>query len=465
MSEKKEVSRRGYLKYAGAGIVVVAGAAVGGYYATRGPATPETPTLPDLPPSEDPILFGQWAWGPEIVRGYLDTFEDMYNENVAQEVFSGGDYGALLDIKFVTGAPLDVCYAFADNAHKWHYAGWIEDLNQVIENVDEIKKEMYPKVLEGLTAVDGALNGLPYFCDTATAPMANMAILREAGLDNQLPRSFDELHEQCELLKKEGYADPPYVPFWTTESFGFWDWFGHSHSLGDDMFDPKTLEPTFDVNTACRDVLEDWKMLWDKELVPHGLLTATEGDVIGWFATGNYAFARHNLYDIKRFNDPSFSNFAGDCAAIPVDKHPWGVMNNCSYVLSKHYERSPGHTKRVVDFMKFMGWRDKNGDLYIAKKWALLANLGSGYSAVLEEPEVLDAMQGWVHSPADIEAMKSVRENMWMPILFKAPWSPQFITQQNLRIGPVLLGELSINQAIEELRDLAEQFWKQYPVE
>jgi len=34
MTEKKDVTRRGYLKYAGAGIVVVAGAAAGAYYAT-----------------------------------------------------------------------------------------------------------------------------------------------------------------------------------------------------------------------------------------------------------------------------------------------------------------------------------------------------------------------------------------------------------------------------------------------
>jgi len=43
---EKTVSRRGYVKYAGAGIVIVAGAAAGAYYATRPPPTPaETTTM------------------------------------------------------------------------------------------------------------------------------------------------------------------------------------------------------------------------------------------------------------------------------------------------------------------------------------------------------------------------------------------------------------------------------------
>jgi multiple sugar transport system substrate-binding protein len=44
MSEEKKVSRRGYVKYAGAGIVIVAGAAAGAYYASRPGPTPPKPT-------------------------------------------------------------------------------------------------------------------------------------------------------------------------------------------------------------------------------------------------------------------------------------------------------------------------------------------------------------------------------------------------------------------------------------
>ena len=43
LSEEKKIDRRGYMKYAAAGIVVVAGAGAGVYYATR-PTTPPTTT-------------------------------------------------------------------------------------------------------------------------------------------------------------------------------------------------------------------------------------------------------------------------------------------------------------------------------------------------------------------------------------------------------------------------------------
>ena len=46
MTEK--VSRRNYVKYAGAGIVVVAGAAAGAYYATKPSGQTETDTKSEM---------------------------------------------------------------------------------------------------------------------------------------------------------------------------------------------------------------------------------------------------------------------------------------------------------------------------------------------------------------------------------------------------------------------------------
>jgi len=51
MSEERKVSRRGYVKYAAAGVVVVAGAAAGAYYFTRPPAPPTTTTTATTVPT------------------------------------------------------------------------------------------------------------------------------------------------------------------------------------------------------------------------------------------------------------------------------------------------------------------------------------------------------------------------------------------------------------------------------
>jgi branched-chain amino acid transport system substrate-binding protein len=54
MSEEKKVSRRGWIKYAGAGVVVVAAAAGAGYYATQPKPTPTTPTPTTPTPTPSP---------------------------------------------------------------------------------------------------------------------------------------------------------------------------------------------------------------------------------------------------------------------------------------------------------------------------------------------------------------------------------------------------------------------------
>jgi len=83
---KKDVSRRGYVKYAAAGVVVVGVAAAGGYYATRPPAPTPTPTptvkptaTPTVKPTPTPTpeekvtmlyLGGGWTMFPETSEEY-----------------------------------------------------------------------------------------------------------------------------------------------------------------------------------------------------------------------------------------------------------------------------------------------------------------------------------------------------------------------------------------------------------
>jgi multiple sugar transport system substrate-binding protein len=54
LAKEEKVSRRGYVKYAGAGIVVVAVAGAGAYYATRPPATPTPTVMPTEEPTPTP---------------------------------------------------------------------------------------------------------------------------------------------------------------------------------------------------------------------------------------------------------------------------------------------------------------------------------------------------------------------------------------------------------------------------
>ncbi|MEM2106494.1 MAG: hypothetical protein QXV46_01625, partial [Candidatus Bathyarchaeia archaeon] len=79
MSEGK-VSRRGWIKYAGAGVVVVAAAAGAGYYATQPKPTP-TPTVttptpttptPTPTPTKAPVTLTHWHPAHGDVHAVLD---------------------------------------------------------------------------------------------------------------------------------------------------------------------------------------------------------------------------------------------------------------------------------------------------------------------------------------------------------------------------------------------------------
>lgn len=85
MSEEKKVSRRGYAKYAGAGIVVIAVAGAGAYYATRAPTSG---------PSQDKykvklvmtMPINDWDFGQTGYRIYQDVEAAVGNDPNIEEV-------------------------------------------------------------------------------------------------------------------------------------------------------------------------------------------------------------------------------------------------------------------------------------------------------------------------------------------------------------------------------------------
>lgn len=77
MTEKK-VSRRSYVKYAGAGVVIVAGAAAGAYYATRPKPTPSPTPKPTPSPTPTPGVTPTPKPTPSpTVNPYIQAAHDM----------------------------------------------------------------------------------------------------------------------------------------------------------------------------------------------------------------------------------------------------------------------------------------------------------------------------------------------------------------------------------------------------
>jgi hypothetical protein len=79
LSEKKEtVSRRNYMKYAGAGIVIVGAAAAGAYYGTmpKGPTETGTETTAETTKPGEKLRLDMvvWTWGIELIQDHVRMF-------------------------------------------------------------------------------------------------------------------------------------------------------------------------------------------------------------------------------------------------------------------------------------------------------------------------------------------------------------------------------------------------------
>jgi multiple sugar transport system substrate-binding protein len=317
MSEKK-VTRRGYTKYAAAGVVVVAVAGAGAYYMTTSGGGPAPG---GKSPQEDPIISNTWPYRPDLIEENMKYYNQTYNENVQQSTISG-DYPSIMETKMISNAPLDHCYGLAGMVNKWYEAGWISDL-EGLPNAEEVKDLMYESHLINHTGRDGKLMGMPYFTCSRGAICTNELLLEKAGISDlgtktaDYPTTFDELYDQCEMIKDKGVTNEPKMFLVCQDWVGYYTFLGESLGRGDPIFD-ENYEPAFDIGTGFHTTLKTWKWMWDEGMFPKGLLTSGEAEAIMLFATGKYAYSDQHSYDLKYFQDPATSQIAGYSSVVPV---------------------------------------------------------------------------------------------------------------------------------------------------
>jgi multiple sugar transport system substrate-binding protein len=168
------------VKYAGAGVVIVAGAAAGAYYATR-PAAPPGPTETTaattgvtenielhvigeaLPPLEGlnkikDIYEGEHPGVKIVIEPY--EFESLLQKSTADLAAGTGQYDCVMSIYYNLGK-------YAEN-------GWVVPIDEFLADPTIVTAEEYKKITDGM--IPGALNthceyhgkiyGLPFSCQT-----------------------------------------------------------------------------------------------------------------------------------------------------------------------------------------------------------------------------------------------------------------------------------------------------------
>jgi len=391
-----------------------------------------------------PLHFVGWTYHPEIVEQNVNTFSQLYNENVNYDL-TPGEYHAVAETKMIGGQTYDMMYSEEDHLVRWKTAGWVRDIED-LPGAKDMKALMYPGNIMDLSLLDGRLGGLPYYSGH------NAFIYNEnhtSKLQNwKPPQSWEELTDQAKELKSKGIAEYPYISAWNRAWASLsWSIFAIWYSEGEPVFD-KEFNPTFkDGGVAFRKVLEWHKMMYDQKLVPPDILTMQE-EALPAYQTGRHTFMVLHDYDQKTMNDPTQSKAAGAVknALIPGKTHEtfiWTAM----YLMGA----KPVDVDRAWNLMQFFGGKAKDGQYHVAKRWALDFGLGTAWKEVVEDPEVVMNWKQW----RNLDITKQQIATSKTRDIAKAAWFPEWDWFMMGRVQDYIAGKVSVDTLIKELNDKA----------
>jgi multiple sugar transport system substrate-binding protein len=409
------------------------------------------------------LVFRGWNYLPEIVQDNTNKFNEKYSENVDYQTITG-DYPSIMENFHIANQPLDMAYANPATVARWQLPGWIHDY-EAWWDVDDARGELYEGVRQSLTIGD-KLYGLPYFVSIRGTLAANMAVLDKAGITAaDFPKTWDDLYAQLRQLKADGVTDgPPFLPHWFASGVWFgisWGYLLECLNRGAVLFDDSNA-PVFDEKTLA--ILQEWRTLLEEEIVPESVFTMGEADWIDAFSTGKYAYSPQQIYDLKVFNDPAKSQVAGQVVPVPVVDQPWGIIDEGIYTVPKRDYDTDEMLARKYRLAGFFGYRDdtEGGELYVAKRWAIEAALNSGYTAILQDPEVIEAYNQWLPDPELLPAIESVVNAGTFPKVWQTFWWEEWNAQAMSELPKAVLGQTPVEEVHAALKTLAEDLVTRY---
>jgi multiple sugar transport system substrate-binding protein len=414
------------------------------------------------PVTDEKIYFRGWAYMPHIPQDFVKKYNTELGGNVDFAVVTG-DYGSMMEAKFIAKAPIDVLYSTMGMACRFYDGGWILPVDSMA-NAEEIKADMYPHIRDAWT-YKGKLLGLSYFTSINGVVLVNLKKLRELGMtEKDYPKTWDELYDQLYEVRAKG-LEKPFLPWWMNEFFGINEGFVYEvMNRGGRIADPETHEPLVTVDGPAGDTLRAWKRLWNDGLAPEGILTMKQPDQFEAWGSGEYLYGVFSLYDLRRFNDPHYSTFAGDCSVLPYRGQSWGTLNPCLYLITNR-ARTEDHTHDVMAFVTWYGYKDHEGEPYVALKWLEEAGLFSAYRSAMESPEAEPLAKKMIARPEDYKVALELYEKVPYPKgCFNVVWSPEFLSWLKDTLQVFLAEEKPVDETIQAIRDKITELNQKYGI-
>lgn len=373
--------------------------------------------------------------GPDIAS----DFEAETGIRVDLQTLSWDDIRPKLVTALVAGtAPADVTEFDWSWTGQFNAADWFVPLNNLIdaETIEDIG-------VAKIFTVDGKLLGIPYTNDFRVM-LINKKHFADAGIAT-VPKTLDELVAAAKQIKAKGISEYPIgLPLSATEGAST-SWYLLTKAFGGELFD-KDFNPLFtQPDSAGYKALAFELMLLKEGLVDPASTSLKDTQI-------NESMFSQGLTSIMisgepgrlgQMNDPKQSKVAGQAEAILVATES-GKTRSFGLPEALAIPKVSANREAALVFIKWFTSREHQ------KK-----NLANGFlptrTSALSE---LNA-EGKLNSGDALVAQSKTVEALFPQ--GTPPWYPQFSSGVNTAINSAAKGQITIDQAVQNIADAAKE--------
>jgi multiple sugar transport system substrate-binding protein len=388
--------------------------------------------------------FTVWNYAVDIVQDNINRFQEINPEiTVKVSDFGWPVFHETMVNRFISKTPTDVSYNGGNWLNEFAAAGWVVPLQDHFEWAAGYKDKVLPFAWQDMTFND-KVYGLPYYADTITF-MYNAKVLEEAGISAP-PATWEEVAEQSLQLKEGGMEHPFVYEFTNTlpnvsEAFASMV-FGRGGELIDEDRNPLWTDPE---SPAAQQL--NWLVDAKNE---HDILAVLDHEttITKAMGTGQHAFTVMFNYNLAALNNAATSPRAGEfkLALMPGETHECYGFAKFYNMTQMAVDRGPEVIDAVGKFIEYFAG-EVDGTYPVAKRWAVEQGLGFGQTALLDDPDVIEAYAKWVDVDLwreQLELARARRQTIWYGI-----WSETF----HPLLGQALAGEIDAEACLQLAAD------------
>ncbi len=128
-------------------------------------------------------------------------------------------------------------------------------------------------------------------------------------------------------------------------------------------------------------------------------------------------------------------------------------------------QRPQGETDDLKRFASWYGYKDQNGDCFVANRWMKESMLFSAYKEVMEGPQAAESIKASLVKPTDYDKLIEVYAHTPYPKgIFNVVWAEEYNSWMKEKLFAFFLKDLAVKDVIDATNEKITQLNKKYKV-